>query len=201
MESELESFIGKNKKLLQQYALSFPSVEAEAEVSYKLATLTADQKVQSTGDAGFTLLRCGEYTEEHDQKKSGTAVQRSQTRADSDDEATSHPPLYATHSGEGILFTSPEQVLGWLKSVTTPVPQQHDVPTAQGAHTARPPQPNLDTARPPQPNLDEDAAEQRTKKRQRVKEDERVYKLQKKFNTCRACGQPKLKETPQGIHT
>ncbi|RUS90905.1 hypothetical protein EGW08_001302 [Elysia chlorotica] len=58
-ESEVGSFIGKNKKLLQQYALSFPSVEAE--VSHRLATLTAEQKVQSTGDAGFTLLRFGEY--------------------------------------------------------------------------------------------------------------------------------------------
>ncbi|RUS90898.1 hypothetical protein EGW08_001295, partial [Elysia chlorotica] len=48
--------------------------------------------------------------------KSGTAVQRSQTRAVPDDEATSaDPPLYAAHSGEGIcVFTSPEQVLGWL---------------------------------------------------------------------------------------
>ena len=33
------------------------------------------------------------------------------------------------------------------------------------------------------------------KKRQRVKEDERVYKQVKKFYTCHACGQPKLKKT------
>ncbi|RUS84591.1 hypothetical protein EGW08_007618 [Elysia chlorotica] len=59
MESKVESFIRKNKKLHQQYALSFPLVEAE--VSYKLATKTDDQKVQSTGYVGFTLLRLGEY--------------------------------------------------------------------------------------------------------------------------------------------
>ena len=48
------------------------------------------------------------------------------------------------------------------------------------------------------PTLDPDTMQEaaaRTKKRQRVKEDEQVYKRVKTFNTCRACGQPKLKET------
>ena len=35
----------------------------------------------------------------------------------------------------------------------------------------------------------------RTKKRQRVKEEERVYKKTKTHNVCRQCGYPKLKET------
>ena len=54
------------------------------------------------------------------------------------------------------------------------------------AHRSR--RPTLD------PETKQEAAA-RTKKRQRVKEDEQVYKRWKKFNTCRACGQPKLKET------
>ncbi|GFO12069.1 hypothetical protein PoB_003857400 [Plakobranchus ocellatus] len=39
------------------------------------------------------------------------------------------------------------------------------------------------------------AVRERTKKRCRVKDEDRKYKREKLFNTCKRCGQPKLKET------
>ena len=56
------------------------------------------------------------------------------------------------------------------------------------------PAPPLPQGPPPEPAVLE-AALARTKKRRRVKEEERVYKRKKAHNVCRHCGQPKLKET------
>ena len=65
-----------------------------------------------------------------------------------------------------------------------------------------PPPPTLLVAPPPPvvftpPDVPPELAEAavRTKKRQRVKEEERVYKKRKTQNVCRQCGYPKLKET------
>ncbi|KAK3778484.1 hypothetical protein RRG08_066678 [Elysia crispata] len=58
-ESEVDSFIGASKKLLERYALTFPLVKGE--VQYKLASLKSAKDVEETGDVGLTLVCFGEF--------------------------------------------------------------------------------------------------------------------------------------------
>ena len=58
-ESEVDSFIGANKKLLERYALTFPLVKGE--VQYKLASLKSAKDVEETGDVGLNLVCFGEF--------------------------------------------------------------------------------------------------------------------------------------------
>ena len=124
--------------------------------------------------------------------RSGTAVQI-QTQEIANVETPAQPPIYV-HSGE--VHFSRQMIADMLVSCIRSAIQNHPVPSTQGipdghttaqtAHTSG--SPLLD------PHTMQEAVA-RTKKRQRVKEEERVYKRVKKFNTCRSCGQPKLKET------
>ncbi|GFR84317.1 hypothetical protein ElyMa_002414700, partial [Elysia marginata] len=59
-ETEVDSPIGRNKKLLADYALSFPEVKDE--IDYKAKDLIANERVhQSGGDVGFTLVGFGKF--------------------------------------------------------------------------------------------------------------------------------------------
>ena len=51
--------IGSNKRLLQNYALSFPKLKSE--IDFKSASLKSERMVRATGDIGFTLVGFGEF--------------------------------------------------------------------------------------------------------------------------------------------
>ena len=125
----------------------------------------------------------------HAEERRGTAKQWRQTQTVADVETSAETQLYAVPTGEGYFPN--QSVFQMLASIHAAIARSAAGTSGQDPahHTAHPSRcPTLD------PDTMHEAAA-RTKKRQRVKEDERVYERVKTFNTCRSCGQPKLKET------
>ncbi|GFR92966.1 hypothetical protein ElyMa_000880800 [Elysia marginata] len=58
-ETEVDSPIGRNKKLLANYALSFPEVKDE--IDYKTKDRMANERVHQSGDVCFTLVGFGKF--------------------------------------------------------------------------------------------------------------------------------------------
>lgn len=102
------------------------------------------------------------------QGTSVTSKRRKKTEITPDFEGTTQP-FYFVPTGEGIFRF--QQI--YTPTVTPFVPHPGSILSHQ--------------------ILEE--AQERTKKRVRVSEEERVHKRRKTFNTCTNCGQPKIKET------